>query len=120
MREGWGELGFFVPERALNDGYPCEVELTLPDGGRRRLLLSSERYPLPQISNFKMLLFRSERGEWGMEFEGFRFRGAHGLFLQDFRDRKWGRGRYRIVLSFSAESGFEADLTIRIWARLRR
>jgi len=114
---GWGELGFYVPETQLNDGYPCELEVTTEAGGTRTATLAAESYPMEQHTGFKALGFRSARGEWGMDFSGFRFPGSHGWYFQDFRDTKGRRDHYRVVLGFSATEGYEADMAVRVWAK---
>jgi hypothetical protein len=118
--EGWGELGFYVPEAQLNGGYPCELEVTSEADLTRQITLSSESYPMEQQTGFKALRLSDARGQWGMDFSGFRFTGSHGWYFQDFRYTKGRRDHYRVVLGFSASEGYEADMTVRVWAEQRR
>ncbi|MBC8873277.1 MAG: endo-1,4-beta-xylanase [Planctomycetes bacterium] len=116
--KGWGELGFYIPEQRLNDGYPCDSLVTSESGKPRTLALSAESHPFRQATGVKGLEFRTSRGDWGMEIGGASFTGSHGVYFQDFRNAKGHRDHYRTVLSYSATQGFDANFSVRLWSKL--
>ncbi|MEA3402437.1 MAG: hypothetical protein U9R79_14460 [Armatimonadota bacterium] len=116
IKTGWGELGVYIPERVLNNGYPCELRATLRGGHERELLLSAET-PMDQLDQVQALRFSHPRGRWSIELDGFEFIGSHGWHFQDYRENARHPGRYRLVLSFSAEEGFDAHLGMAIRAQ---
>ncbi len=115
VQTGWGELGFYVPEQALNDGYPCQLEAVTRNGATSQGVLSAESYPMSPLTWVRSLRFTDGRADWGIELDGFDFRGSHGWHFQDRRDHRTRPGLYRVVLSFSAVEGFNADLAMRLW-----
>jgi len=118
--KGWGELGFYVPQQRLNDGYPCELVVTPQSGKPCVLTLSAESHPFKQATGVKGLEFRTSQGDWGMEIDGASFTGSHGVYFQDFRNAKGRRDHYRTVLSYGAQQGFETDFSVRVWSKLRK
>ena len=114
--EGWGELGFYVPQVQLDDGYPSQLVVAPERGEPKQLELAAEIHPLAQLTGFRALRFATARGEWGLDFDGARFPGSHGWHFQDFRMTKGHADQYRVVLAFNAEQGFEADIAVRVWS----
>lgn len=111
-KKGWGELGFYIPEAELNGGYPCETTVTA-GGATRALTLSSESYPVQQSTRVSAIDFGGTE-PFGIEIADPGFTGSHGWYFQDFRDSGRTRDRYRVVLSYSAEAGFEADFIVTV------
>ncbi len=109
---GWGELGVYIPEAALNDGYPCRLEAIV--GGRSRELTLSAESPLEQLTRVDRLRFEHPRGQWSIDLQGQDFAGSQGWHFQDYRDRARDPGRYRVVLSYTAEEGFDASIVMTI------
>ena len=118
--KGWGELGLYIPQQRLNDGYFCELVVTPQSGTQRMLTLSAENHPFKQINGVKALEFHTFRGDWGLEIDGASFTGSHGVYFQDFRNAKGHRDHYRTVLSYGAHRGFETNFSLRVWSKLRR
>ena len=109
---GFGEIGFFLPEKALLDAGVGELDI-------RTLTKAKRSGPLPWTGTEKVNCSRVDRitvknaaRSMGWSFSGSDFKGSHGVHFQDHRKEDTHLGCYRVVLGFDTKQGNTLDYVV--------